>query len=292
MKRYIISLLVLAVAVPAVAQKVDWKKLDSLNPDKILLSGERQPTQVLLLGTFHFDYPNLDEHITDSSLHVDVLSEKKQKEMTELVEVIKRFKPTRIYIESTRQPVHDSLYKEYLQGRYKLGRNEIYQLAYRIGKELNLPKMYAVDASNFISENFKKYKWIDSMWNSKTTVDAARDKYWNNLYNKLYSTGDSVEHALTMLENFLLMAQPSVLNRTQGNYMTGGFNTSNNDGPDMIAMWWYSRNLRIFNNILKTQPGPNDRIMVLFGNAHIPILKQCFETSPEFRVTELRSLLR
>lgn len=292
MKRYIISLLVLAVAVPAVAQKIDWKKLDSLNPDKILLSGERQPTQVLLLGTFHFDYPNLDEHITDSSLHVDVLSEKKQKEMTELVEVIKRFKPTRIYIESTRQPVHDSLYKEYLQGRYKLGRNEIYQLAYRIGKELNLPKMYAVDASNFISENFKKYKWIDSMWNSKATVDAARDKYWNNLYNKLYSTGDSVEHALTMLENFLLMAQPSVLNRTQGNYMTGGFNTSNNDGPDMIAMWWYSRNLRIFNNILKTQPGPNDRIMVLFGNAHIPILKQCFETSPEFRVTELRSLLR
>jgi hypothetical protein len=292
MKRYIISLLILAVTVPAFAQKVDWKKLDSLNPDKILLARERQPTQVLLLGTFHFDYPNLDAHVTDSSLHVNVLSEQKQKEMKELVEVIKRFKPTRIYIESTRQPFHDSLYKEYLQDRFKPGRNEIYQLGYRIGKELSLPKMYAVDASNFISENFRKYKWIDSMWNTNAYVDSVRDKYWNKLYNRFYSTGDSVEHALTMLENFLLMAQPSTLNRMQGAYMTGGFNTLNNDGPDMIAMWWYSRNLRIFNNILKTKPGSNDRIMVLFGNAHIPILKQCFETSPEFNVVTLKSLLK
>jgi hypothetical protein len=88
------------------------------------------------------------------------------------------------------------------------------------------------------------------------------------------------------------MAQPSVLNRMQGAYLTGGFNTLNNDGPDIIAMWWYSRNLRIFNNILKTQPGPNDRLLVLFGNAHIPTLKHCFEASPEFKVVELKSLLK
>lgn len=291
MKRYLTGLVFLAMLTPAIAQKLDWKKLDSLNPDKLLLSGERQPSQVLLLGTFHFDYPNRDAHITDPSLHVDVLSEGKQKEMKELAEVIKRFKPTRIYIESTRQSFHDSLYKEYLQERFKPGRNEIYQLAYRIGKELNLPKMYAVDAGSFANDNFKKYKWIDSMWNYSKTVDNERDNYWNKLYSKLYVTGDSVEKALTLLENFLLMAQPAVLNRTQGAYMTGGFNTINDDGPDIIAMWWYSRNLRIFNNILKTKPGPNDRLLVLFGNAHIPILKQCFETSPEFKVIELKALV-
>lgn len=292
MKKYLIGLVFLVVLTPAIAQKVDWKKLDSLNPDKLLLSGERQPGQVLLLGTFHFDYPNRDAHITDPSLHVDVLSEAKQKEMKELAEVIKRFKPTRIYIESTRQSFHDSLYKEYLQDRFKPGRNEIYQLAYRVGKELNLPKMYAVDAGSFANDNFRKYKWIDSMWNYSPVVDKNRDDYWSRLYSKLYVTGDSVEKALTLLENFLLMAQPAVLNRTQGAYMTGGFNTINNDGPDIIAMWWYSRNLRIFNNILKTRPGPDDRLLVLFGNAHIPILKQCFETSPEFRVVELKSLLK
>ncbi|HEX2845046.1 MAG TPA: DUF5694 domain-containing protein [Chitinophagaceae bacterium] len=291
MKRYMISLIFLAVLTPAIAQKVNWKKLSSLNPDKLLLSGERQPARVLLLGTFHFAYPNLDEHITDSSLRVDVLSEQRQKEIKQLAEVIKRFKPTRIYIESTRQSFHDSLYKEYLSGNFKLDRNEIYQVAYRVGKELNLPKMYAVDASSFATENSRKYRWIDSMWNGKP-VDRPRDIYWNKLYDRLYNVGDSIDKTLTILENFLLMAQPSVLKRMQGAYMTGGFNTHSNDGPDIIAMWWFSRNLRIFNNILKTQPGSNDRILVLFGNAHIPTLKHCFEASPEFKVVELRSLLK
>ena len=151
--------------------------------------------------------------------------------------------------------------------------------------------MYAVDASSFATENSRKYRWIDSMWNGKP-VDRDRDIYWNKLYDRLYNVGDSIDKTLPILENFLLMAQPPVLNRMQGAYLTGGFNTLNNDGPDIIAMWWYSRNLRIFNNILKTQPGPNDRLLVLFGNAHIPTLKHCFEASPEFKVVELKSLLK
>ncbi|MBO9659457.1 MAG: hypothetical protein J7527_11590, partial [Chitinophagaceae bacterium] len=83
-------------------QKIDWKKIKALDPDIILHGGDRKPTEVLLLGTYHFAYPNLDVHKTDSSLQVDILSDKKQKEVKELVQVIERFKPTRIYIESVR----------------------------------------------------------------------------------------------------------------------------------------------------------------------------------------------
>jgi hypothetical protein len=275
----------------AEAQKVDWKKLESLNPDKIMYSGDRKPTEVLLLGTFHFDYPNLDAHKTDSSKQVDVLSDQKQKEITELVKVIKRFQPTRIYIESSRQSFHDSLYSEYRKGRFTPGRNEIYQIGYRVGKEMKIPKVYTVDASSFVGDYEKKYTWIDSMWNNGVMVDSVRDKYWNRMYGKMYDAGDSLDRTLTMLENFLLMAEPSTLNRMHGNYLTGGFNTQGNEGPDVMAMWWFSRNLRIFNNVLKTKPAQNDRIIVLFGNGHMPILKQCFESSPEFHVVELKALL-
>jgi hypothetical protein len=31
---------------------------------------------------------------------------------------------------------------------------------------------------------------------------------------------------------------------------------------------------------------------VLFGNGHMPILKQCFESSPEFQLVELKQLLK
>ncbi|RYF85335.1 MAG: hypothetical protein EON98_06875 [Chitinophagaceae bacterium] len=77
-----------------------------------------------------------------------------------------------------------------------------------------------------------------------------------------------------------------------GHYLAGGFSTQSNDGPDRLAMWWYDRNLRIYNNILKTKPGSEDRIVVLFGNGHMPILKHCFQSSPEFEVVELKSLVK
>ncbi|PZR28072.1 MAG: hypothetical protein DI535_07885 [Citrobacter freundii] len=274
------------------AQKVDWKKLESLNPDKVMYSGVRKPTEVLLLGTFHFDYPNLDAHKTDSSKQIDVLSDQKQKELRELTEVIKRFKPTKVYIESRRQSFHDSLYKEYRSGRFVPGRNEIYQIGYRVAKEMNLPQVYAVDADSFVGEYEKKYTWIDSMWNGGVMTDSIRDKYWNRLFTKMYDEGDSLDRVLPLLENFLLMAEPATLKRMHGAYLTGGFNTKGNEGPDIISMWWFSRNLRIFNNVLNTRPTQDDRILILFGNGHMPILKQCFESSPEFRVVELKTLVK
>lgn len=291
MKLFITPLLLLILSV-SMAQKVNWKKLDQLKPDKVLLAGDRQPSKALLLGTFHFAYPNLDGHKTDSSKFIDVLSPQRQKEIQELADVIKAFKPTRIYIESSSQRYHDSLYAEYLNGRYTPGRNEVYQLAYRVAKQMGLPKVYTVDAGSFASENYKKYPLIDSMWSKSEPVDSMRDKYWDNMYRKFYDTGDSVEITLTMLENFLLMAEPATLYRMHGHYLAGGFNTKNNDGPDILSMWWYSRNLRIFNNILKTRPTKEDRIVALFGNGHMPILKHCFQSSPEFEVVELKSLVR
>lgn len=274
------------------AQKVDWEKLRSIQPDKILLSGERKPTPVLLLGTFHFGYPNLDGHKTDSSKFIDVKSPQRQKEIQELADVIKRFKPTRIYIETTKQSWMDSLYGEYLNGRYELGRNEIYQLGFRLAGQMKLAKVYTVDAEPFSNEFHEQYKWIDSLWNDNTAVDSLRDKHWNKKYKEMYTAGDSIETTLTMLENFLLMAEPSTMQRMHGHYLAAGFNTESNAGPDLLSVWWYNRNLRIFNNILKTRPAAEDRIVVLFGNGHMPLLRHCFYSSPEFEIVELKSLLR
>ena len=296
--RYLFLILAFSISLSGMAQKVDWEKIKSYQPDKILLSGDRQPTKVLLLGTFHFGYPNLDGHKTDSAKFIDVKSPQRQKEIEELAEVIKRFQPTRIYVESSDQPWIDSLYREYLAGNYKLGRNEIYQLGFRVGKQMNLSQIYAVDTWPFSSEFEKKYTWIDSLWNDAKPVDQVRDNYWGSKYKAMYDTGDSLELGLTMLENFLWMAEPSTLQRMHGHYLASSFSTAEfpgsngQQGPDALSIWWYNRNLRIFNNILRTQPKSNDRIMVLFGNGHMPIMKHCFYSSPEFEVVELKTLLR
>ena len=277
----------------AFAQKVNWKKINSLDPDKILMDGKRKPTKVLLLGTFHFGYPNLDTHKTDSANFIDVLSPVRQKEIQQLADVILRFKPTRFYIESMRpQSFHDSLYNEYVAGRYEAERNENYQVGYRVARQAGMKKLYPVDASSFINDYYKRQPWLDSIASIDNPTDSLRDKYWSEQYSKLYNAGDSVEVTLTILENFLLNAQPKVLQRMHGNYLAAGFSSKGNNWPDVLAMWWYSRNLRIFNNILQTQPSAEDRIVILFGNGHMSILRDCFKSSPEFEVVELKDLLK
>jgi Family of unknown function (DUF5694) len=290
--RIILTAAACLLSLTGIAQKVDWKKLETLKPDRVLLKGDRLPSKVLLLGTFHFGYPNLDGHKTDSSKFIDVKSPQRQMEIEELAEVIRRFKPTRIYVESSHQPWIDSLYKEYLNGSYQLGRNEIFQLGFRIARQMNHTQLYAVDTWPFSNEHYKRFPIIDSLWNDNSAVDSLRDNYWAAQYKTFYDVGDSVELVLTMLENFLLMATPEVVQRMHGHYLASGFAKESTAGADILSLWWYNRNLRIFNNILRTKPAANDRIVVLFGNGHTPILKHCFYSSPEFEVVELKTLVK
>jgi hypothetical protein len=104
------------------AQPVNWKKLDQQRADWLLLDPAHPPTKALLLGSFHFGYPNLDSHKTDSSKMLDVLSPKSQQEIRQLVAILASFKPTRIYVESRSQRYTDSVYKAYVAGKHALGK--------------------------------------------------------------------------------------------------------------------------------------------------------------------------
>lgn len=76
------------------------------------------------------------------------------------------------------------------------------------------------------------------------------------------------------------------LQLNHGAYLSGYFNTLGNYGFDFLSTWWVNRNLRIFNNVLLTKPVSSDRILILFGAGHIPLLKQCFESSPDFEYVD------
>jgi hypothetical protein len=259
--------------------------------DEIMWSGERKPAQVLLLGTWHFGYPGLDAHKTRPEDRVDVLSPQRQQEMNEVIEVLKRYNPTRIYVESGRQAFIDSLYDAYRAGKHQLRRNELDQLAMRLGKELGLSKLHAVDDGSFISDYYKQMPFIDSLRKITGPVNESRDDYWNERYMKMYDYADSTLKHQSILEHLLVYADPYVLKRNHGHYISSGFHTNNAAGPDYLGMWWYSRNLRIYNNILHTNPSSGDRILVVFGNGHMSILRHLFESSPEFLLVELKDVV-
>jgi hypothetical protein len=92
--------------------------------------------KILILGTYHFDNPGRD------SVNVrvdDVLAEKRQREIALVLDRLANFKPTKIAIEASYKSTHwQNLYKDYLDGKYQLGRNEIEQIGFRLARRLGL----------------------------------------------------------------------------------------------------------------------------------------------------------
>lgn len=76
----------------------------------------QEPVPVLTLGTFHFDFPNLDQVQYAESEQIDVLNPVYQNEIETLVGLLEKFAPTIIVIE---RPVKmqfetDSLFRRYV----------------------------------------------------------------------------------------------------------------------------------------------------------------------------------
>ena len=99
--------------------------------------------QILVLGTYHMANPGHDIHNMQAD---DVLSAKRQQEIAQLIEVLKKFHPTKVAIEADVSGQRATQqYSDYLAGKYTLSRNEIDQIGYRLAKELGHKKVYPVD---------------------------------------------------------------------------------------------------------------------------------------------------
>lgn len=242
-----------------------------------------KPTKVMVVGTFHFAYQNLDIHKTDKKNMRDILSAQSQKELQAVLDVLRTYKPTRIYLEAKDQQWLDSSYNACTDSALKTKPNERIQIGFRLAKELKMTKVYSADADELIND-----------WNNTDSVslmkvlgsDSIADKTHANLlgraYEKYYTYQDSICAAIPLLDAFIYMNEPRNLQLNHGAYLSGYFNTLSNYGPDFLATWWVDRNLRIFNNVLLSKPSPDDRILILFGAGHVPLLKQNFESSPDF----------
>src|SRR6266700_2476304 len=99
--------------------------------------------QILVLGVFHMSNPGHDLHNVKVD---DVLAPKRQQEIAQLIDVLKKFHPTKIAIEaSVGSAGIEKQYSDYLAGSYTLSRNEVHQIGYRLAKELGHKTIYPVD---------------------------------------------------------------------------------------------------------------------------------------------------
>ena len=100
---------------------------------------------VMILGSTHLANPGID--VVNTKMD-DVLAPKRQRELEQLVQMLKAFRPTKIALEQDEKThgaeTHRN-YQGYLEGTHKLKRSEIDQIGFRLAKQMGHPKVYCVD---------------------------------------------------------------------------------------------------------------------------------------------------
>lgn len=233
--------------------------------------------EVLVLGTYHMDNPGRDIFNMEAD---DVLAPKRQAEIRELLDVLTRFHPTKIAIEADSDSPKIKQYQDYLAGKYELGRDERDQIGFRLAKELNLPKIYGIDADGdfpylAIQDYAKAHgreKELESLM--EQVGKRVRDE---NEFLKSHS----------VLQMLLRMNSSEAVRRGLAGYaMFAHFGEEYNYPGARLLTEWYRRNMRIHTHLLNVIE-PGDRVLVIFGAGHLGLLRQAVQTDP---ILKLRTI--
>ncbi len=264
---------------------------DALNT--LLRNGKEVP-KVLLVGTFHFGYPGLDDHKTDDANKLDINSPQRQKEIEELVDYIAKYKPTKVLVETGSNTGYLlRKYEAWKEGTGELRKREVDQVGFRLMDRFDLDTIYGIDANSFAQtiyssrDSVQVQPIIDSIYRSRPDSlfeSAIEDKYW-----EWYEVQDKRCVDMELLDFFLETNSDYHINRMHGHYLLSD-KTDSYDSVDGLTLNWFSRNLRILKNIQMVETKPTDRILVLIGSGHVPILKQQFECTPEYELVKFGDL--
>lgn len=260
-----------------------------------------QTIEIALLGTFHFQQFHKDG---DASL--DFFGFERQKEIEEVIDKLKSYRPDQIYIE--REPRYqmeiDSLYDLFKEDKLNLselenGAGEVYQLAFRLAKSLDLGAPKCVNHYESTSQGLLA---------SGTHIEKYQEalKEFQNLGRSV--VGNFLQGKTSLLETLIEMNRPKnvtlsyqLLFNIPAYVKDGKFSSYEGIGEEPVdnryigaefISLFYERNLKIYSNILNTQLKQNDkRILFITGQVHVGVLQTLLDTNPNYSVKEAAQVL-
>ena len=250
--------------------------------------------QVLVLGTFHFQDGGADDY--KQTFKVYVLSATRQKEVADLIKALTRFRPTRIGVEwpAADQAKLDAAYQKYRGGQLELSANEIHQLGFRLAQQLSHERLFAIDAPA---------RWYDPNVSTELLVKHAdqnnqaellkRAQVWISYFDRLTERDDELKTQVSIGRFLAHLNSPAQLRQTLGRYLVGQIEVGGEGdylGADMRTAW-YNRNIRIFSNVQRMAK-TSDRVLVIIGQGHAPILRHLLENAPEYELVPVERYLK
>ncbi|MEQ8405822.1 MAG: DUF5694 domain-containing protein [Oceanicaulis sp.] len=233
-------------------------------------------TQVMVLGTYHFDGGGADLHNADVE---DSRGAETQRQIADVLDRIEAYQPTKIMVELT--PEHEAdfnaAYHAFLDGERALNNNERQQLGMALAARLGHERLYAVDFQNGM--NFSAMLEAAGA-NEQTRVLAQFDAF-----NAGVAAMVSRMESGTVRERLIINNGEDV-DRAHDGYFILAQTGSPQDpvGAREMGAWW-ERNLAIFSNIaFHTEPG--DRVLVIYGSGHKHLLDRFFDRAPGFELVD------
>jgi Family of unknown function (DUF5694) len=235
--------------------------------------------EVLVLGVYHMSNPGHDIFNMQAD---DVLAPKRQAEIAQVIEALKKFHPTKIAVEGDvgddRIPKR---YAEYLEGKHELTRNEIEQIGFRLAKDLGHKTVYPMD----VEGEFPFQRVVDY------AKASGRSKELDAMMSEIggmVKAQDAHLASHTVLETLLYMNADEKVAEDVGFYYREAQFGEPGDwaGADLVADW-FRRNMRIYSNVMQLAETPNERVLVIFGAGHLGWLQHDFASNPNLRLRKL-----
>lgn len=245
----------------------------------------RRP-HLLVLGSYHMANPGLD---VAKSKVTDVLLPERQRQIAQLVELLSRFRPTKVAVEVSPEECLSiqEKYNDFLRGTYSLSRNESEQIGFRLARVMKLDRLYCIDWNDYPVGDISNYDYAEF-----AEKDPELKEFLSRSRNELQARVNKNSRALlkrSIVEQYIRLNQPSEIETSHAHYFDY---VRIGRGKDYVGAnylsHWYGRNMKIFANLIRITE-PDDRILVIYGSGHSKLLTQ-FAT--ESRYYQVESPLR
>jgi Family of unknown function (DUF5694) len=269
--------------------------------------------KIMLLGTFHFTDGGHDAFKPQHD--VGILSPRRQAEFDDVLNRLDRFRPTKIAVEC-RADCQDEVnadYQAFCNGALALGPDETHQIGFKLAKRIDHSIIYCVDvwgryynpaidlevvAHGRSPEEFNDY--VERELDSDPVRDYAEvhNQTWiiDEWMRELQASGqvgDAAKMTRPLRETLLRMNSEEEILTSHSTYLCGPFKVGvghEYPGVDFVCAW-YNRNLRIFSNLQRITESSDDRVLLIIGSGHVPILRHCAMASSEYELVEVRDYL-
>jgi Family of unknown function (DUF5694) len=241
---------------------------------------------VLMIGTYHMSNPGLDRFNLEAD---DVSVPRRQAEVQRVADSLAEFRPTAVAVEAAADsPVNDD-YSKWRAGERPLSLNETEQVGFRVAAAAGLEQVEAIDVHLSLPDE----SLGEAVDQDPSGANARRLEELNAYGEEAMRTLSGWLANGSIGEMLYKMNTPAALawaHRPYVDHLLMIRTDGDHAGARYIAEW-YRRNLAIFVNLAETAQSPSDRILVVYGQGHVPILRDLVGQHPDFCVEDPRPYL-